>query len=34
MEKHNKDLKNIKIERVSLHATLKDRDANYWGLKA
>ncbi len=33
MEKHNKDLDNIRIETVSLHATLKDRAANYWGLK-
>ncbi len=34
MEKHSKDLENIKIERVSLQATLKDKDANYQGLKA
>jgi hypothetical protein len=34
MEKHSKDLENIKIERVSLQVTLKDKDANYWGLKA
>jgi hypothetical protein len=33
MEKHNKDLDNITIEKVSLHATLKDRATNYWGLK-
>jgi hypothetical protein len=33
-EKQNKDLENIKIERDSLHATLKETYANYWGLKA
>jgi len=27
-------LENIIIERDSLHATLKEIDANYWGLKA
>ncbi len=34
MEKQSKDLENIKIERDSLQATLKEIDANYWGLKA
>jgi hypothetical protein len=34
MEKHNKDLKNIRVERDSLHATLKETYANYWNLKA
>jgi hypothetical protein len=34
MEKHNKDLEDIKIERDSLHATLKEINANNWGLKA
>jgi hypothetical protein len=29
MEKQNKDLENIKMERDSLHATLKETDANY-----
>jgi len=33
MEKHNKDLENIKIERDSLQATLKETYANYWNLK-
>jgi hypothetical protein len=33
MEKQNKDLENIKIERDSLQATLKEIDANYWGFK-
>jgi hypothetical protein len=33
MEKHSKDLKNIRIERDSLQATLKEIDVNYWGLK-
>ncbi len=33
MEKQNKDLENIKMERDSLHATLKETDANYQGLK-
>ncbi len=32
MEKH-KDLENIRIERDSLQATLKETDANYQGLK-
>ena len=34
MEKQNKDLENLRIERDSLQATLKEIDANYWGLKA
>ncbi len=34
MEKHTKDLENIKVERDPLHATPKDIDANYWNLKA
>jgi len=34
MEKHNKNLENIIIEKDSLQATLKEIDANYWGLKA
>jgi hypothetical protein len=29
MEKHNKDLENIKVERDSLHATLKEINVNY-----
>jgi hypothetical protein len=33
MEKENKNLENIKIERDSLHATLKGTNVNYWGLK-
>ncbi len=33
MEKQNKNLENIKIERDSLWATLKETNANYWGLK-
>jgi hypothetical protein len=33
MEKQSKDLENIRIEKDSLQATLKERDANYWGLK-
>jgi chromosome segregation ATPase len=33
MEKYNKDLENIIIERDSLQATLKETYANYWGLK-
>jgi hypothetical protein len=32
--KQNKDLENIKMEKDSLQATLKEIDANYWGLKA
>ncbi len=27
-------MENIKIERDSMHAILKEIDANYWGLKA
>jgi hypothetical protein len=34
MQKHRKDLENIKIERDSLHANLKEAFANCWGLKA
>jgi chromosome segregation ATPase len=34
MDKQNKGLDNIKIKRDSLQATLKEIDANYWGLKA
>ncbi len=34
MEKQIKDLENIIIERDSLQATLKETNANYWGLKA
>jgi hypothetical protein len=34
MEKQNKDLENLIIERDSLQAILKEIDANYWGLKA
>ncbi len=34
MEKQNKDLENVKIERDSLQATLKEIDANYQNLKA
>jgi hypothetical protein len=34
MDKQNKDLENVRIERDSLQATLKDIDANYWNLKA
>jgi hypothetical protein len=33
MEKQIKDLKNIKVERDSLHVTLKETNANYWNLK-
>jgi hypothetical protein len=29
MEKQNKDLENIRIEKDSMHATLKEIDANY-----
>jgi hypothetical protein len=29
MEKHNKDQENIKVERDSLQAILKETDANY-----
>ncbi len=33
MEKQSKDLENIKIERDSLQAILKETNANYQGLK-
>jgi hypothetical protein len=33
MEKYNKDLDNTIIQRDSLQATLKETNANYWGLK-
>ncbi len=33
MEKQNKDLENIIIEKDSLQATLKETNANYWGLE-
>jgi hypothetical protein len=33
MEKHNKDLEIIKVDKDSLHATLKQTYANYWKLK-
>ncbi len=34
MEKHNKDLENIRVERNSFQTTLKQTNANYWNLKA
>ncbi len=34
MEKQSKHLESIRIERDSLQATLKETNANYWGLKA
>ncbi len=34
MEKHNKDIEKIKIERDFLQATLIQTDANYWKLKS
>jgi hypothetical protein len=34
MEKHSKNLKNIKVEKDSLQATLKETYANYWNFKA
>ncbi len=34
IQKQSKDLVNIIMERDSLHATLKETNANYWGLKA
>jgi len=34
MKTHNKDLENMKMKRDSLHATLKQTNANYWKLKA
>jgi hypothetical protein len=33
MEKQNKDLENVIMERDSLQATLKETNANYWDLK-
>ncbi len=33
MKKQSKHLESIRIERDSLHATLKETNANYWGLK-
>jgi hypothetical protein len=33
MEKYNKDLKNIRVERDSLQVTLKETYAKYWNLK-
>ncbi len=33
MEKYNKGLENIKLERDSLQATLMKMDANYWKLE-
>ncbi len=33
MEKHNKDVENIKVEKDFLHEILKDIYANYWNLK-
>jgi len=34
MEKHGKDLENIKIEKDFLQAILKETNVNYWGLKS
>ncbi len=34
MEKYNKDLENIRMERDFLHATIKETNANYWNLEA
>ncbi len=34
MDKHNKDLEDIKVEEDSLQATLKETNANYQNLKA
>jgi len=34
MERHGKDLQNIRRERDFLQVTLKEIDANYWNLKA
>ncbi len=34
MEKHNKDLENIRVERDSFQTTLKQTYANYQNLKA
>ncbi len=33
MEKHNKDLEKIRVERDSLQVTLMQMDANYWKFK-
>jgi hypothetical protein len=33
MEKHNKDLENIKIDKDFLQTTLKQTNTNYWKLK-
>ncbi len=33
MEKHNKDLENIRVDKDSLQATMKQTNANYWKLK-
>ncbi len=33
MEKHNKDVENVKVERDSLQATLIQTYVNYWKLK-
>jgi hypothetical protein len=33
MEKHNKDLEKIRVERDSLHATMMQTNVNYWKLK-
>jgi hypothetical protein len=32
MDKHNKDLENIKVEMDSLQVTLKETNANYYNL--
>ncbi len=34
MERHGKDLENIRGERDSLQVTLKETNAKYWNLKA
>jgi hypothetical protein len=34
MERHGKDLENIRRERDSLQVTLKETNAKYWNLKA
>ncbi len=33
MEKHNKDMENMKINKDSLQAIMKQINANYWKLK-
>ncbi len=33
MEKHNKDLENIRVERDFVQATLKQINVNYWKLR-